>query len=187
MAKIFAKLDKNSEFIAYLVQLSQAEQAKTRQFAMYGFEVLSELHLTSEQLTASKNDFMGIFEQALKDPEVSVRVSALRAIAAFFSGIDDQDVVMGFAPILPTLLDTVVEALKTDEDQGNSTLSSLGELTSAHPEVWKNTTGQLINIISQVFTEKSFSDFTRSAAVEVVLTLANQMPAALRKAEETRT
>jgi len=46
--------------------------------------------------------------KALKDSEVSVRVSALKACSSFISGIDEQEIVLGFAPILPTLLDTVV-------------------------------------------------------------------------------
>jgi len=32
----------------------------------------------------------------------------------------------------------VVEALKFDEEQGRVALESLGDLTNAHPEVWKN-------------------------------------------------
>lgn len=94
---------------------------------------------------------------------------------------------MGFASILPLLLDTVVDALKTDEEQGRDALQSLGEFTSTHPEVWKNNSGQLLNIISQVISTKSFEIGTRANATEVVLSLAKEMPAALRKAEETKT
>ena len=32
---------------------------------MYSFEILSEMHLTSEELTSSKKDFMNIFDKAL--------------------------------------------------------------------------------------------------------------------------
>ena len=66
------------------------------------------MHLSAEELTASRNQFTEIFMKALQDSEVSVRVSALKACSSFISGIDEQEIVLGFAPILPTLLDTVV-------------------------------------------------------------------------------
>jgi hypothetical protein len=61
------------------------------------------------------------------------------------------------------------------------------ELTNTHPEIWKNNTNLLVNVFSQIITNTNFEDSTRSAATEVVLTLAQQMPASLRKAEETKT
>jgi len=61
LSKIYAKLNKSEMLLAYLVQLSDNPEPKTRQFAMYVFEVLSEVHLTSQQLSAYKNDFMNIF------------------------------------------------------------------------------------------------------------------------------
>jgi hypothetical protein len=74
---------------------------------MYGFEIMSELHLTSEQMAANKRDFSTIFVKALNDDSIHVQTAALKAITAFLSGIDDQDVVMEFEPILPLLIQTV--------------------------------------------------------------------------------
>lgn len=61
------------------------------------------------------------------------------------------------------------------------------ELTNTCPEIWKKSTNQLVNVVSQVITQKSFENGTRSAATEVVLALSSQMPASLRKIDETRT
>ena len=94
---------------------------------------------------------------------------------------------MEFSPVLPALLDTIVAVLKVDEEQGRQALDSLGELTSAHPEVWKNATPPLVNLISEVCSVKDFEDGTRSAAIEVILSLSAEMPASLRKIDETKT
>ncbi len=115
-----------------------------------------------------------------------VRVAALKAISAFVSGIDDSSVALEFSAILPMLLDVIVEALHQDEDQGRQALESLGELTSAHPECWKNETVKLLNVTSQVAQQKTFEDGTRSAAIEVVLSLSGSMPAPIRKCPETK-
>ncbi len=107
---------------------------------MYIFEVLSEVHLTSEQLSQYSNEFKAIFAKGLNDQDNNVRVSSLRAISAFLSTIEDQQVVLLFADVLSPILGTVITALNADEDQGRVALESLGELTNAHPEVWKDPT-----------------------------------------------
>ena len=94
---------------------------------------------------------------------------------------------MQYEGVVPQMLNTVVEALKENEDQGRLALESMQELTNTCPEIWKKSASQLINVISQVINAKSFENGTRSAATEVVLALSSQMPAALRKADETKT
>lgn len=130
---------------------------------------------------------MTVFSKSLADKEVTVRVAALKATISFLTSIDDTDVVMQYASVIPKILNTVVEALKENEDQGRLALESMQELTNTCPEIWKKSTNQLVNVVSQVITQKSFENGTRSAATEVVLALSSQMPASLRKIDETRT
>lgn len=59
---------------------------------------------------------MNIFARSLTDKEVNVRVAALKATSAFLTSIDDSDIVLSYIEIIPQLLNTVVEALKTNED-----------------------------------------------------------------------
>jgi len=54
LSKIYSKLEKKDVFVQYLVTLCGAESVKCRQFAMYVFEILSEMHLTSEELSGAK-------------------------------------------------------------------------------------------------------------------------------------
>ena len=54
LSKIYTKLDKKDVFVQYLVTLCANESAKCRQFAMYVFEILSEMHLTGEELSGAK-------------------------------------------------------------------------------------------------------------------------------------
>jgi len=55
---------------------------------------------------------------------------------------------MTYIGVIPQLLNTVVEALKENEEQGRQTLESMNELTNVHPEIWKNSTKQLVDVIS---------------------------------------
>ena len=115
---------------------------------MYAFGILSDLELDGQELAANKNDFMQIFDRSIQDSDINVRVAAFKAISAFISGIDDSQVALGFAPVLSHLLNVIVEALQTDEDQGREALQSMAELTSAHPECWKTETSKLLNVTS---------------------------------------
>ena len=58
LTKIYAKLEKKDVFVQYLVTLCGSESVKCRQFAMYVFEILSEMHLSSEELSGAKGQFM---------------------------------------------------------------------------------------------------------------------------------
>jgi hypothetical protein len=91
-------------------------------------------------MKAYKDSFMKIFLKCLNDREVNVRVSALKATTAFLTSIDDSDIVLSYIDVMPQLLNTVVEALKTSEDQGKQSLESMIELTNVHSEIWKKTT-----------------------------------------------
>jgi hypothetical protein len=60
---------------------------------MYVFEILSECHLTPEQLSQYKDSFYSIFEQTLKDGDMKVRVAGLKASITFLNSITDEKIV----------------------------------------------------------------------------------------------
>jgi len=98
-----------------MVQWAKDSSTTGREFSMYLFEILSDNHMTPEEITNFKNDIMSIFAESLKDREVSVQVAALKATAAFLTSIDEEEVVLSFTKIIPGLLGTLVTALNTDE------------------------------------------------------------------------
>lgn len=63
---------------------------------MYIFENLSDYHLTPELLEQNANEFMGLFSKALTDPDIEVKVSALKATSVFLSALEEQSTVMKF-------------------------------------------------------------------------------------------
>jgi len=170
-----------------LVQWAQADDNVSKQFAMYVFEILSECHLQPEQLIKYKSSFFSIFEKSLQDAEIKVRVAALKATTSFLYSIEDQSIVNNFNALMKLILNTVVEALKSDEGQGKMALESMVDLTKTHPQCWKDTSAQLVSIISDVIMTTDFEEGTRSQAAEVVLTLAGQVPATLRKIAAMKT
>jgi hypothetical protein len=187
ISKIYAKQDKNEELLGELLQWANNENSNARLFAMYLFEVLSDVHLTEEQLIKHKDALMMVFSKSFQDDDVKVRVAALKACTCFMTSIDDSDVAMTFKPVVPTLLSTVVEALKTDEDQGKMALSSMDELTQVHCELWKGQETQIITICSEIMSRSEFENGTRAVAYEIVSSLTQSIPASIRKTEVVKT
>ena len=140
---------------------------------MYIFEVVSDCHLTHEQMIKYKDSFMNIFAKTLTDRDIQVKVASLKATTAFLTSVDDSELALQYIEIIPHLLNTVVEALQTNEEQGKMALESMIDLTNTHPEIFKNMTSKLVNVFSQVMITKTFEEGTRSAAAEVILSLSN--------------
>ena len=51
--------------------------------------------------------------------------------------------------------------------------------------MWKNNTDNLLLTVTAILQDKELESGTRSAAIEVVLSLSEEMPAALRKSAVT--
>jgi hypothetical protein len=83
-------------------------------------------------------------------------------------------------------LDTTVQALKSDQQLGQQALESIVNLAQTHAGFLKECTPQLVKIISDIIKMKDFEDGTRSQAAEVILTLAEQVPATLRKEQAVK-
>lgn len=101
LSKIFAKLKQSEELLKLLVNWASSEVTNGRLLAMYMFEVVSDCHLSPEQISAYKDSFMTVFASSLADKEVTVRVGALKATISFLTSIDDTDTVMQYQGIIP--------------------------------------------------------------------------------------
>jgi hypothetical protein len=102
---------------------------KSKQFAMYMFELLSEYHLPQEQINSNSQSFMSLFQESMKDTNVKVRTATLKALTSFLSAIDEEELVMQYRPLMNELLNVVIEVLKVNEEEGNASLQQLIDLT----------------------------------------------------------
>jgi hypothetical protein len=50
LSKVYYRMNKNEQLFAYIQQMSADANVKARQFAMYAFEVMSEVNLSEEEL-----------------------------------------------------------------------------------------------------------------------------------------
>lgn len=190
ICKCYAKLgDMYSEMIANLVGLMTAgptpeEETKRKGFALYNFEILAEYHLSQELITENSKQFLDIFAASLEDEKIEVKVASLKAITNFLSSIDDTSVVLKYKTLAEKLLSVVIEVLNKDEEKGRASLDSMIELTSTHSDIWQGQVSMLINVASQIMKNREFDQETRTSALEIMATLAEQMATLLRKSSD---
>jgi hypothetical protein len=69
-------------------------------------------------MKAYNTSFYTIFEKSLQDSNMHVRVAALKATSAFIFGIDEKDeaTLKTFKGLMQPILNTMVDALKTDQE-----------------------------------------------------------------------
>jgi hypothetical protein len=89
---------------------------------------------------------------------MKVKVAAAKAIAAFLSSIEDEDFVKNFAQTLPIMIQTLIDAVKQDEDSGVTTIQSISDLIESHPNFVQPIIEDLLDIMTQIFKNKGFTD-----------------------------
>ena len=84
---------------------------KGKEVAMYMFELLSEFYMTQEMMESSHDDFMQIFSKSLQDKQTRVRTATFKALTTHLQMIEDEDLVLKFAPNMGNLLGILVEVI----------------------------------------------------------------------------
>lgn len=97
----------------------------------------------------------------MQDSNQHVKVAALKALTAFLTSIDDDEIIMRFEGIMSDLLDIVISVLKADETKGQASLESMIELTQSFGEIWTKSAKKLIFTCSQIMSNSAFEDETR--------------------------
>ena len=123
---------------------------------------------------------MLLFTQLLKDINIKVRVSTLKAMACFLTMIQEEDEVLKYQSIMNSCLDVVIEVLQSDETEGQASLESLIELTQSYSEIWTSCIGKLLFVCSEIMRNEDFEDSSRLSALEIITTMAEQSPKMIR-------
>lgn len=187
IVRVYAKLDDVKTLLMKIIEFSKHDDAATRELAMYMLEILVDVHIPAELAKENIQDFKAIFKQGLEDAEMAVKVASLKATSSFITSLDDGDVALKLADIIQLVLNTMIEALKTNEDAGKSALESLIDMADFHPDLFKQYGSTLVSVISQIMLNKEFEDGTRSSSKEIILSLADKAPAVVRKIKEIKT
>lgn len=118
IVKVFAKVEQLEELLNKTVTWSQNENPLARSFAMYLIEVLADVHIPVELFNKYLTEFANIFSTNLNDPDIRVKVSALKATSSFLTSMQNKEDIKQFSPIIEPMLNTIIDALQQDESIG---------------------------------------------------------------------
>lgn len=164
-----------------------SSSANFKKLTMYFIEILCDYSFEEELLMQFSQSLTTLFEKYLLDPDVQIRVLAIKSITIFLAYITDEKYVKKFTSIFPILLSTSVEAIKVDEESGKISLESLNDLIETHPKFIKPIINDVIILASEIFTTKTLNENLRNTALNIILSLSTENQSLLRKSEVFKT
>jgi hypothetical protein len=174
-------------FLQQLVQICQSPDQKLRRYGLIAFETMTIGHLEPTVLESFAESFLTVFTGLLSDPEIQVRMQAVKTTSTFLVHIENPDLLMKMGGVLGNLISAVIEALNNNEDEGKSALESLITLTEWQPDIWNKYLSDIVVVASQIVAATKFKEETRSEAIELVLAIAEGKKTEIRKLAEIKT
>jgi len=123
-----------------------------------------------------------VFQKSLSDPSNKVKLSALKATVSFLLVIEDNKQRNIFTDLLPPMIQVIALALNNqDEGAARDSLDAFIELAETNATFLRPSLDVLIPAMSQITTAKALDDGIRHLALELLVTMAENAPAMIRK------
>lgn len=151
-----------AELIKFIGTLAENNDTKLKQCVLYFIELACEYSFDEDIMKNFASQLSVLFEKYLGDEEMIIKVCAIKAVTAFLANIEDKVFLKNFAPILPILVKTLIQAVKTEEESGRATIESIIDLMEFHPKFVKPIAEDLISIFVDIIDAPSLGDGTIS-------------------------
>eukprot|EP00743_Colponemidia_sp_Colp-15_P006765 GILK01007293.1.p1 GENE.GILK01007293.1~~GILK01007293.1.p1 ORF type:complete len:1118 (-),score=251.82 GILK01007293.1:71-3373(-) len=157
------------ELLRFLMQWFQSSDSLHAEYSLLLFASLAETKAVVAALLPYHSVLKNVFTQSLHNPNIKVRLAALKAVASFLTALED-DVVAEYSPLLPAFLENISTALAAgQEDSAREALQALITLVDDHPKLWKPLLRDVISTLLSIASTVDFDDGTKSLAFEVIM------------------
>ena len=163
--------------------MDKTQNSKIKITIMYFMELLCDTCFNEDHLKLAAAELTSLFEKYIVDQDIKVSIAAVKATISFLSNIQDNQFIKKFSQILPVLLQTLITAVKEDEDSGVTIIQSLGDLIETHPAFVKPIIEDLLATLTEIFKTSQLTDGTRNQALNCLEGLAQNCDVAMRKSE----
>jgi hypothetical protein len=173
-----------ADLLNYMAVWAASSEEAARELAMYMFELSSDFEHIKGVLRTNCESVLGLLTKALQDPAPAVSLGAIKSLAAFLSGFDEEKQVLPYSPSLTqslSIFSSVLSMPTPPFDAVIKALNSLAELTELFPRVWKSSIEGLVNLMCVISCKTDFDNEIRAAAAEVLSTLITRAPGMLKK------
>lgn len=120
-----------------------------------------------------------LLSQALQNPHREVWTEAFKASTAYISFLDNTTIQQQFGELLPFLLTVLERSLELQED--DSLLKAMIELAERCPKLLRSQLDNIVELMLKVMGTTGVEDSWKQLSLEVIVTLAENAPAMMRK------
>ncbi|KAG5452806.1 Importin-5 [Clonorchis sinensis] len=190
MADLIAELvraqfddDGNSEwpeFLPFLLECSNSTDNGLREIACHLFAAVPTVFGNQQ---ASNLPLIGQFlGRAIGDPgHYELRASGVRALTAFIvQNATENSVLQALKELAPMMLQAISSAIQSDPDD-DTLLKALVDVADAAHKYLRPYLAATLDICYKILRNEELADPQRHLALEVIITLAENIPAAVRK------
>eukprot|EP00735_Rhodelphis_limneticus_P008844 TRINITY_DN2321_c0_g1::TRINITY_DN2321_c0_g1_i1::g.20738::m.20738 TRINITY_DN2321_c0_g1::TRINITY_DN2321_c0_g1_i1::g.20738 ORF type:complete len:1078 (+),score=394.95,sp/Q8BKC5/IPO5_MOUSE/35.22/0.0,HEAT/PF02985.17/3.9e+03,HEAT/PF02985.17/7.7,HEAT/PF02985.17/2.6e+03,HEAT/PF02985.17/4.8e+03,HEAT/PF02985.17/0.24,HEAT/PF02985.17/6e-06,HEAT/PF02985.17/0.067,HEAT/PF02985.17/3.5e+02,HEAT/PF02985.17/1.7,HEAT/PF02985.17/0.053,HEAT/PF02985.17/6e+02,HEAT_2/PF13646.1/1.2e+02,HEAT_2/PF13646.1/14,HEAT_2/PF13646. len=171
------------DFLRFLFEMSGSPNDDHKESALTIFAQLAEQagDALAPHAPICKNVFASCLAQG---QSLKVRLASFEAAAAFLQLLDD-DSMKGFQDLIPSMLETLNEALtQQKEDEANTCLQLLIGVADETPKFFRRSLQQLLQISVHIASTDSLEDGIRQLAMELLLTFTEKAPKMCRSVSD---
>ena len=164
VAKFTLELEKWNELMPFLHKLTQSQYKEHREVAYRIYSGLFEY--VGDNLTKNIEQYINIFLQGMKDPEASVRVSALKAVNSSILWLEDENSPNIFKHLVEPMLTITIQCIKSNlVSEAVDSLDIFVDLLSSPFDYLDPYVDQILNIILQITANEDTEFGVRSKAM----------------------
>jgi len=169
-----------TDLLMKLVELcNRNDDPMTRVAVMESFNYLAEY--APDTVLPHSTDFCKVVAPIMtQDQNLSVRISALEAVTSLLRSMDSLG--KDFEELVPGMMSVLISALeKGEEIVVQEGLKTLVEVVEEHPKFLIGYLEGLWQLMNQIASATNLEDDTRMLGIELLLTVSEKNPAAVRK------
>lgn len=152
-----------------------------KELTLYLLEISVEFPALLNILEASSDNVIQMLSNFVVDSNPDISLSAVNTLASLLSGLKEETKVMKYSGLSSTIVNVLAAG---NSAKLGATLASIANLTEVYPRFWKDNIASFVKILASIATSQIDSD-TRSAAVEVLITLVQRGPGMIKKDSNT--
>lgn len=171
------------EFFNFLDQYKNSSEQSIMLFVLACVDEITPRLFDDELLAGNSSRYEDLFGIYLQSQHAEVKIAAACAFMQFISFINEKSLIVKYKQPFGTVIDIMIEAIKSDEDSGTKILQSMAELTTKHPAFVKDYLERILDIYTEIVAADGLSSTLRSSALDNIVELASAQTAPIKKSK----
>eukprot|EP00117_Sycon_ciliatum_P045798 scpid19596/ scgid32881/ Importin-5; Importin subunit beta-3; Karyopherin beta-3; Ran-binding protein 5 len=166
------------EVLSSLFQFGRSERGELREAALH--IIASTPTVFGEQRNHYMSVIKSLLVECMSDPHTPVSYAACKATAAFLGSLRNDAGRNGFVDMIPGMVQVTAKSV-SDDSVDDSLLQSFLDFCQRQPKMLRGCLEQIVILSLKIAGTTDLEDKVRQLGLEIVVTLAEEAPAMIRK------